>query len=348
MSRLRALASPRAALLMATLALALAAWGPSPRLPVARFHGIVVLDITQSMNAEDYSVADRPVSRLEAAKLALHAAVGGLPCGSRVGLGVFTEYRTMVLIAPLEVCTNYRELTAVLDGVDGRMAWAGRSEVAKGIDWAFRAAKGLQDQPSVVFLTDGHEAPPLHPGHRPTFSGKPGEIPGLLVGVGGPVPVPIPKRDPDGRPLGFWRADEVLQTDPISQGRGGSVVGERYVVTEEVAPPPGWPAAGNEHLSQLRESYLRLLATELQLDYLRLDEPARAARALAARMQSPPLARVAPAPTSLRPLLGALGLMALLVAHGGGIADRLRALRGRSVGRGQDRGTAASPGGERA
>lgn len=333
MTALRRLASARVALAVATLALALAAWGPAPRLPVARFHGVVVLDITQSMNVEDYAVDGQPLSRLAAAKRALGEALRRLPCGSRVGLGVFTEYRTMVLIAPLEVCANFRELTAVLQGIDGRMAWAGRSEIAKGIDWAFRAAKALQDQPAVVFVTDGHEAPPLHPAHRPTFNGKPGEIPGLLVGVGGTAPVPIPKRDPEGRPLGFWRADEVMQTDPISQGRAGSVAGERYVVTEQTRPPPGWPVSGNEHLSQLREGYLRLLADELQLDYLRLDQPDRAGRALAARMQARPLARVAPAATSLQSLFGVVGLLALVAAYAGAVVDRARETARRVRGR---------------
>ena len=124
----------------------------------------------------------------------------------------------MVLIAPLEICANFRELTSVLEGIDGRMAWAGRSEVAKGIGWAIRLAAALPDQPALVFVSDGHEAPPLHPAHRPAF-GEPGTIAGLLVGVGGAAPVPIPKLDPDGRRLGFWRADEVMQTDPISRGR---------------------------------------------------------------------------------------------------------------------------------
>jgi mxaL protein len=120
------MASARIALAVACAALVLAAWGPRPRLPVSRFDGVIVLDITQSMSAEDYTLAGRPASRLAVAKLALRHAIEAMPCGSRVGFGVFTEYRTMVLIAPLEICANFRELTSVLDAIDGRMAWAGR------------------------------------------------------------------------------------------------------------------------------------------------------------------------------------------------------------------------------
>jgi mxaL protein len=319
------LASTPIALASACVALVLAAWGPQPRLPIARFDGVIVLDITQSMNAEDYALDGRPASRLTAVKLALHQAFEGLPCGSRIGLGVFTEYRTMALIAPVELCENFRELTAVLDGIDGRMAWAGRSEVAKGINWAIRAANALPGRPAIVFVTDGHEAPPIHPGHRPSFDGEPGKIAGLLVGVGGSVPVPIPKLDPDGQRLGYWRADEVMQTDPISQGRQGSVAGERYVETEQVRPPPGWPATGDEHLSQLREGYLRLLADELRFGYLRLASASSGSRALVERMQQRPLARVVPTRVSLRPLFGLIGLLALVWAYHAAVLDRLRA-----------------------
>lgn len=327
-------ASRQIALSVACAALLLAAWGPQPQLPVSRFCGVIVLDITQSMNVEDYSAGGRPVSRLHAAKLALRRALEAMPCGSRVGLGVFTEYRTMVLLAPLEICANFRELTSVLDAIDGRMAWAGRSEVAKGIGWAIRAADALPGRPAIVFMSDGHEAPPVHPSHRPALV-ESGEITGLLVGVGGAAPAPIPKFDPDGRRLGFWRADEVMQTDPISRGRRGSVVGERYVEPDEVRPPPGWPAAGNEHLSQLRESYLRLLAEELRFGYLRLDNVARGAHALAERMQQRPLARTAPTRVSLRWLFGLVGLLALVRAYRAAVLDRVhgRLIRRAQAGR---------------
>jgi mxaL protein len=315
----------RIALATAALALLLAAWGPQLPLPVSRFEGVLVLDITQSMNAEDYAVGAKPVSRLGAAKLALRRVLEALPCGSRVGLGVFTEYRTMLLIGPLEVCANFRELTSALERIDGRMAWAGASEVAKGIYSAIRAARALPEHPAIVFLTDGHEAPPVHPGHRPRFDGQPGEITGLIVGTGGPVLVPIPKFDPDGRRLGFWRPDDVMQTDPYSRGRGGSVANERFADIEDVKPPPGWPAVGNEHLSQLHESYLRLLADELRFDYLRLDSVSGGAEALSDRIQERPLARFAPTRVSLRSVLGLVGLFALVWPYAAAAFGRLGA-----------------------
>jgi mxaL protein len=302
----------RIGLAIALASLVLAALAPELRLPAARFDGVIVLDITQSMNAEDYLVDGRPVSRLAAVKAAVGRALEAMPCGSRVGWGVFTEHRTLLLIAPAEVCANFGELASVLDGIDGRMAWAGASEVAKGIHSAIRGAQALRGRPAVVFVTDGHEAPPLDPGYRPRADGLPGDFAGLIVGAGGAAPVPIPKLDLDGRRLGYWGANEVAQTDPSSSGRAGSsVTGERYAEAAVVEPPSGWPVGGNEHLTQLRESYLRLLGNELGFDYLRLDSVADGARALAGRMQAPPLARVVPSSVPLRSAFGLLALLAL-------------------------------------
>src|SRR5262249_54605276 len=253
---------------------------------------------------------------------AIRGAVERLPCGSRVGWGVFTEFRTLLLIAPIEVCANFSELASALAGIDGRVAWAGASEVAKGIHSALKEAKALPGQPSIVFVTDGHEAPPVNPAYRPRFDGRPGDIAGLIVGAGGPAPVPIPKFDPDGRRLGYWGPDDVLQTDPYSKGRAGSVAGEGYAEAEAFAPPRGWPAGawpgfGIGLVAQLREGYLRLRGGALAPASVRLNSAGDGARALGERMRAPPLARVAPTSVPLGPAFGLLGLLAIAWAYGG-------------------------------
>jgi len=138
--------------------------------------------------------------------------------------------------------------------MDGRMAWAGASEIAKGVNSGMEAVKALSDKPALVFLTDGHESPPVNPRYRPNFTVARGEVRGLLVGVGGDEPLPIPKFDPGGHAVGAWGADEVLQIDPRSIGRGGSVGGEQMVEPEDatVKALPG-VTPGTEHLSALRE-----------------------------------------------------------------------------------------------
>lgn len=299
-------------LLAAALALAATFTQPSVNLPRKLFEHVVVIDITQSMNVTDQRIGGAPsaVSRLAAAKRALRAALDELPCGSKLGWAIFTEHRSYLLLAPLEVCANRAELRATLANIDGRMAWSGGSEVAKALHGGIVIAKALEGHPSLVFVTDGHEAPPLNARLRPSFADKAGEVAGLIVGVGEPMPGPIPKLDGTGRPLGYWAADEVTQTDAHSLGRGGSVVGERMI--DEVSSPadaPGLGATpGREHLSGLREDYLRLLARESGLAYLRLHD----ARELAAALRAPALARPVLAPVDGRVALAALALALLL------------------------------------
>ena len=135
--------------------------------------------------------------------------------------------------------------------------------------------------------------------------------------------MPIPKTDPGGQPLGYWRADDVLQTDPRSLGRGGSVAGEQMADDGDVAAAPALPGAtpGREHLSALREPYLQLLAGETGLRYHRL----RDVDALLAALTDASLRRERPGHIDLRPWLGGAALVALLLALG--LLRALRSLR---------------------
>ena len=309
--------------LLAGAAVALAATflQPSAMIELDRFDHVVVLDITQSMNVKDELLNGQPASRLGFAQQMLRDALLRLPCGSKLGWGVFTEHRSYLLLAPIEVCANMSELRSTLAAISASMAWAGNSEIAKGLHSGLGVAQALAGQPSLVFVTDGHESPPLNPRHRPAFDDKPGEASGLIVGVGALTPSPIPKSDPQGHPLGFWRADEVMQTDLYNQGRVGSVSGEKLV--EEAGrsnPSPALGATpGAEHLSSLHEAYLRLLAGEQGLAYHRLT----ASQALATAMMAPAFARPVSVRADLRAALAVLALCLLLVRHAGSLRARL-------------------------
>ncbi|CAN5126705.1 hypothetical protein BH11PSE9_BH11PSE9_25150 [soil metagenome] len=307
----------------AALLLALCFFGPGFMMKRALYEHVIVIDVTQSMNVTDEQIAGKPVSRLAFAKQALRDSLLQLPCGSKVGWGIFTEYRSFLLTAPIEVCENLSELRSTLAQIDGRMAWSGNSEIAKGVHSGIVVAKLLPGKPSLVFVTDGQEAPPLNPNYRPAFDDKPGEVLGLIVGVGDILASPIPKTDPEGRPLGFWRADEVMQTDPRSQGRGASVGGEKLVDDRAGGAAPALGATpGREHLSALREAYLRLLAGEQGLSFLRL----QSAEGLAAALTAPALAKPVPARADARVLLAGLALCLLLVRYAAPLARRARGL----------------------
>ncbi len=271
----------RAIAAAACVALGLALFMPAVRAQREKFDWLAVVDITQSMNVLDYRIDGAPTSRLMFAKRALRDALPRLPCGSTMGLAVFSEYRTFVLFTPVEVCRNQADILAAIDALSGRMAWANASQIARGLYGGLRIAKELPGRPALAFVTDGHEAPPLNAKYRPEFDGRSGEVPGVIVGAGGPIAEPIPKIGPDGNAQGFWSADEVLQTDLYTRGRSGSVSGEQMIETGPPAPPlPQDQPARSEHLSALHEQYLKLLASETGLQYRRLISSDTLAKAL--------------------------------------------------------------------
>ena len=121
------------ALLLAALALALTFARPTARLELAQIEAVVVFDITQSMNVADVRRVGKPaapVTRLAQAKAELERLLPMLPCGSRLGWGIFTDHRSFLLTEPIEVCEHRRELVHELRRIDGGMAWEGNSEIA--------------------------------------------------------------------------------------------------------------------------------------------------------------------------------------------------------------------------
>lgn len=309
--------SARHGLLAAFALLALAVLDPGWMGHRQTHEMIAVLDITQSMDAADMPLPGdpTPVSRLARTRHLLLQAMAHLPCGSRLGLAVFSEYRSLVLLTPVEVCEHYSELKSTLASINTAMAWSGNSEIAKGLYGSIAAVKALPSHPAIVFFTDGQEAPPLDPRHRPPWNGQPGDAAGLLVGVGGDTPVPIPRHDPAGRALGTWGAGDVVQ-------RGSRGVNPNAPESAE-GPPPAMAGAtpGQEHLSSLREGYLQMLASETGLGYHRLVD----ADGLRHALMAPELAHAVEARLSLRWPACALALLVLLGLQAGPAWRRVRA-----------------------
>jgi mxaL protein len=301
-------------LLLAALLLSVALFRPKLPMQERLVHALLVIDVTQSMNVPDGSWSGAAISRGELARRAAAELLTQLPCGSRIGLGIFNEYRTFVLLAPMEVCANFNELNTTLNTIGNRMSWAGASEIAKGINSGLQTVEALPDHPAFVMFTDGHESPPISLLHRPNIISRPGEFSGLLAGVGSLHPSPIPKLDPDGNPIGFWKADEVAQTDIYSQGRNGSVEGE--ALSEEggasttQAKPPG---AGQEHLSALHEDYLKDIAAQTGLGYLHVVGPGQLHEAL---LENGAAKRTL-MPGDGRWLVAALALLAIVLSYTG-------------------------------
>ena len=167
----------------------------NPRVPLEKdsYNLVFVIDITQSMNARDYHLDGLPADRLSFVKTSLKQVIANLPCGSRVGIGLFTTKNSFPLFEPLEICEHYGAIASSLMKIDWRMAWAADSHIARGLYTSLKEIGRLESKPSLVFLTDGQQTPAT--AKEPRFLLEAGENSGLIVGVGNLQPVPIPKLD---------------------------------------------------------------------------------------------------------------------------------------------------------
>ena len=144
---------------------------------------LFVVDVTMSMNSKDMSLDEQgEVSRVFFAKDTLKNSIKALQCGTEVGLGIFAGYQATILFQPIEVCANYSELIESIGYLDTNMIWAGDSEVSKGLYNALILTNELNKSHRLVFITDGHEAPPISPLYRPSFNGDVGAIKGIIFG----------------------------------------------------------------------------------------------------------------------------------------------------------------------
>lgn len=280
------------ALLLAAVATAATFADPRLLMRTPTYRYVFVFDISQSMNAEDANYDGKPGSRLEVAKRTTLEALMTLPCGTEAGLALFTGHRAFLLLTPIEICAHYRELRAVLQGISWRMAWEQRSEVAKGLYKSLALVAQLPRHTRLVFISDGHEAPPIDPEVPPRFTGRAGAVRGLVVGVGGDSPVSIPKFDESGARQGEWSAQDFA---------------DRAADWPHTAPPS---EVANAHLSALKEPHLTALASQTGLAYLRLQDAA----ALAAQLRHDRLAIPRSEAVDVRAAFAALALVALLLS----------------------------------
>lgn len=231
---------------------------------------LVVVDITGSMNTRDYVEGAKSESRLEAVRSALRETLVDLPCQSRFSLALFAERRIFLLFDPIEVCSNFAPIAGAVAALNWREGWEGDSHIASGLYRAIALANELHVD--LVFMTDGQEAPPLPWSGGPAFEGKAGAVNGLIVGVGGYALSPIPKYDNNGREIGFYGPDDVLQESRFGLPPPGAELRPGY--NPRNAPFGDVHIEGNEHLSSVKESYLKELAQKTGLAYTHLvDEP---------------------------------------------------------------------------
>ncbi|HML28893.1 MAG TPA: VWA domain-containing protein [Hyphomicrobium sp.] len=308
----------RTALLTAAFALAIAALIGFHLIRNQRVADVLaVVDITGSMNTRDMGNPRGSENRLDAAKNALIDLMQDLPCESRLGLGIFTERISYLMFDPTEVCTNYDALEGAISGLDWRMAWEGDSYIAQGLYSAIDVASSLKSD--VLFLTDGHEAPPLSYTGVPDFDGKPGAVNGLIVGVGGSEKTPIPKYDDEGRQVGVYGETDVPQDNRIGAPPPDAATREGY--NPRNAPFGAAVATGEEQLSSVKTSHLEDLARRTGLHYAELQH----VNALAPNLLSATEPRIVPVTANMAYVPALISLALLLLLYALSLFETLRA-----------------------
>ena len=264
---------------------------------------LFTVDITGSMNTRDYTENGHPISRLDHIKAVLRQTLIALPCQSHVGVALFAERRIFLLFNPIEVCANFSPIMGAISALDWREGWEGDSHIADGLYRAITLAGDLGAD--LVFMTDGQEAPPLPWSGGPTFDGQPGAVKGLVTGVGSYALSPIPKYDNNGRETGFYGEDDVLQESRFGIPPPDAINRPGY--NPRNAPFGDVHVNNNEHLSSVREPYLKSLAQKTGMTYTHLTNAPAFIDALLSHTTSHPVSvRV-----SRGPIAAALGLFCL-------------------------------------
>ena len=107
---------------------------------------MLLVDVSQSMNAEDMLVNENAISRIEYTKLLLKQIINKSDCGSFFSINIFVADNVASIIEPVEKCKNYDELMDTIDKLEWRMAWKGNSRITFGIKSAAKMQDSLNFQ----------------------------------------------------------------------------------------------------------------------------------------------------------------------------------------------------------
>ena len=249
---------------------------------------LFVVDVTRSMNVPDYLVDGEPISRLEMTRRALNQALRDLPCGSHVGIALFSGWQTGLLLNPVELCAHRNELNTLAADIDWRLGWVPQSNVRRALLHGMSRQARMDPAPTIVFISDGDEAP--QSGATGWAGRSPAESEGslILVGAGSTEPSNVPRLD------------------------------QRDQFTDFLSLPSGAPA-----ISRLDQEHMQELATIRDFSYLRLQSPEQFSDYLGETRH----ATMLPGRYSLAPWFGGAALLLLVAMHVPGLAGKTRRLR---------------------
>ncbi len=249
-------------LLTALCLLIFAVIRPSVPLKHNIYSYFLVLDITQSMNASDMKLNGKAVSRLEYSKQLLRETISSLPCGTKVGIGMFSGVNVVAMYVPIDVCENFSSIQDTIDHIDWRSAWTADSRVREGLLASAQVMTNFPEPAQLVYFTDGEEAPKLHAFNTRDLSTFQSGDGWLLVGIGTQTGAPIPKFDGKNQMIGYW-SHESMQLAPGAAPIAAAGILQRK---SDLADSPQ-----DRYVSKLAESYLQNTAKEINATYIKAD-----------------------------------------------------------------------------
>ncbi len=227
-----------------------------PTVPVKHdiFTYMLVADISQSMNTPDITVGDKQIARIEHTRKLMHEVVSSLPCGTKVGLGLFAGVSTAALYHPIEVCENFHAINDTIDHLEWRTAWSGNSRIRENLYSISRTIRGFPEAAQVVLFTDGEEAPKLHTFNTKDITGVQDAEDWLFVGIGSHEGAAIPKLSEDNQVIGYWSNESFALQPGIAQ------ISESNIGTRDDSIAN---SEQDRYISKLDEAYLKEISEKI-------------------------------------------------------------------------------------
>ena len=225
---------------------------------------MLLVDVSQSMNAEDLTYTDNKISRIEYTKLLIKKIIDTAECGSFFSINIFSADNVASIVEPVEKCKNYDELIDTIEKLEWRMAWKGNSRITFGIKSAAKMQDSLNFPSKILFFTDGDEAPKVNAINRVNLDNfnLGDEI--IFVGIGGTEKVPVPRYNSRNMLVGFWGSD-IYDSLP-------GATGSRNIDSGKDDPDPSVASAEyDRYLSKLYEDYLLEIAGQIKAKYIKGD-----------------------------------------------------------------------------
>ncbi len=234
---------------------------------------LFLIDVSESMNVRDVDYPKPQTSRLDLAKHAVRGAMSQLPCGSRVSVGLFAGDEIVVLFEPLEICQHFPAIEQVVERLDSRMRWIGDSWVIRALIATNKEAK--KRKMNFVFISDFDEMPHRTAPRLTELLELKAKAKGLLLGVGGETPQPIPRLDGSNQIIGYWTQEEA-----VLEGNHPNLLAFVKTLQPGEKAQDGMLDEVSEHLSAFNRNLIQAAAQAGDTTFMHVKTPAEAMSAM--------------------------------------------------------------------